>query len=45
MLGYSALDVSQIAEMLDYAEASAFTRAFKRWSGTTPARWRSERAK
>jgi AraC-like DNA-binding protein len=42
MLGYSALDVSQIAEMLDYAEASAFTRAFKRWSGTTPARWRAQ---
>ncbi len=31
----------QIAEMLDYADATAFTRAFKRWSGTTPAQWRT----
>ena len=41
MLAHSASDISQIAEMLDYADATAFTRAFKRWSGTTPARWRS----
>jgi AraC-like DNA-binding protein len=32
--------VSQIAATLDYADASAFTRAFKRWSQTTPAEWR-----
>jgi len=44
MLANSALDVSHIAAMLDYADASAFTRAFKRWSGSTPARWRSQRA-
>jgi len=43
MLEDSALDVSQIALALDYADASAFTRAFRRWSGTTPARWRLER--
>jgi AraC-like DNA-binding protein len=35
--------VAQIATMLDYADASAFTRAFRRWSGTTPARWRAAR--
>jgi AraC-like DNA-binding protein len=35
-------DVAQIAAGLDYADASAFTRAFRRWSGTTPARWRAE---
>jgi AraC-like DNA-binding protein len=40
MLDDSAMEVSQIASMLDYADASAFTRAFRRWSGTTPARWR-----
>ena len=39
MLEDSAMQVSQIAAMLDYADASAFTRAFRRWSGTTPARW------
>ena len=42
MLSHSALDMSQIAAMLDYADASAFTRAFRRWSGTTPARWRTQ---
>jgi AraC-like DNA-binding protein len=38
MLAHSALDVSQIAAMLDYADASAFNRALRRWSGTPPAR-------
>jgi AraC-like DNA-binding protein len=36
----SAMDVHQIAAALDYADATAFTRAFRRWSGSTPARWR-----
>lgn len=42
MLRDSAMEVGQIAELLDYAGASAFTRAFRRWSGTTPAAWRAE---
>jgi AraC-like DNA-binding protein len=37
----SEADVGHIAAMLDYADASAFTRAFRRWSGCTPARWRA----
>jgi len=41
MLESSASEVSAIAELLDYANASAFTRAFRRWSGTTPAQWRA----
>jgi AraC-like DNA-binding protein len=44
MLAHSGLDVSQIAAMLDYADASAFTRAFRRWSGVAPARWRAMHA-
>jgi AraC-like DNA-binding protein len=36
-------DVGHVADVLDYADASAFTRAFRRWSGTTPAAWRHER--
>ena len=44
MLEDSARDVSEIAALLNYADASAFTRAFRRWSGgTTPAVWRAKR--
>jgi AraC-like DNA-binding protein len=32
--------VGEIAAELGFAEPSAFIRAFKSWSGTTPARWR-----
>jgi AraC-like DNA-binding protein len=42
MLANTTMDVSQVAAALDYAEASAFTRAFRRWSGTTPAAWRTQ---
>jgi AraC-like DNA-binding protein len=41
MLENGSLEVSEIAAALDYADASAFTRAFRRWSGTTPAAWRA----
>ena len=44
LLEDSRMPVSQIALTLHYADASAFTRAFRRWSGTTPAHWRSERS-
>lgn len=44
MLEQSAMDVREIAELLGYADASALTRAFRRWSGDTPARWRAQRA-
>jgi AraC-like DNA-binding protein len=43
MLEDSRIEVSQIAMTLDYADASAFTHAFRRWSGTTPAQWRENR--
>jgi AraC-like DNA-binding protein len=44
LLEFTRQDVAQIAVALDYADASAFTRAFRRWSGTTPARWRAVHA-
>lgn len=44
MLESTSLDVGQIAESLGYARASIFTRAFRRWSGTTPTAWRKEHA-
>ena len=40
LLENSSIKLSQIAETLDYADASAFTRAFRRWSGTIPSLWR-----
>jgi AraC-like DNA-binding protein len=45
MLGHMSLDVGEIAASLGYARASAFTRAFRRWSGTTPKIWRAKRHK
>lgn len=33
----------QIAARLGYANASAFTRAFLRWSGKAPTQWRAPR--
>jgi AraC-like DNA-binding protein len=41
MLRDTSLDVREIALSLDYADASAFTRAFRRWTRTTPAAWRA----
>lgn len=33
--------VSEVAFLLGFAEVSAFTRAFKRWSGASPRAWRN----
>ncbi len=35
------LQVGDVAALLGYSEAGAFTRAFRRWSGAAPAEWRS----
>jgi AraC-like DNA-binding protein len=40
LLADTALPVTAIAQSLHYADPSAFTHAFRRWSGTTPTRWR-----
>jgi AraC-like DNA-binding protein len=40
MLEYSHVDIATTAETLGFADASSFTRTFKRWSGTTPSQWR-----
>jgi AraC-like DNA-binding protein len=41
-LADSNLSVSEVAWLLGYQEVSAFTHAFKRWSGTTPRQARAE---
>ena len=40
LLEDSAMEIIHIASFLGYSNASAFTRAFRRWSSTTPANWR-----
>jgi AraC-like DNA-binding protein len=37
----TSMSVAKISTALRYSEASAFNHAFKRWTGETPARWRS----
>jgi AraC-like DNA-binding protein len=35
-----SISITQLTFMLDFADVSAFTRAFKRWSGMTPSEFR-----
>lgn len=44
LLQYSRAGMLDIAARLGFADAVTFTRAFRRWSATTPARWRREQA-
>ena len=41
LLQNTDMALSQIAAVLRYSELSAFTRAFRRWSGQTPSAWRA----
>jgi AraC-like DNA-binding protein len=41
LLHDTRIPLGEIAAALGYSEASAFTRAFRRWSGETPTAWRS----
>lgn len=38
----TSMPISQIAAVLGYAETSAFTRAFRRWSGFSPTAWQEQ---
>ena len=40
LLEDTEIPLSELAGILGYSEASAFTRAFRRWEGMPPARWR-----
>ena len=42
LLGDSRVAMSEIASQLGFADSVTFTRAFRRWSGTPPGRWRRE---
>ena len=41
LLTDTGIPMRQITEAIGYADVSVFTRAFKRWSGTTPKEWRA----
>jgi AraC-like DNA-binding protein len=41
LLQDTQVPLAQIAATLGYSEASAFSRAFRRWSGQTPIAWRA----
>lgn len=45
LLENTDMALSQIAAVLRYSELSAFTRAFRRWSGQTPSAWRSNHSR
>jgi AraC-like DNA-binding protein len=40
LLENTDMALSQVAAVLRYSELSAFTRAFRRWSGQSPSAWR-----
>lgn len=40
LLSRTDLTLEKISEQLDYSDVANFTRAFKRWTGQTPGRWR-----
>ncbi len=39
------LDLAEIVLLLGYSEQSAFTRAFRSWTGLAPAQWRRQQLK
>ena len=41
LLRYKELTISEIAYKLGYSELKSFRKAFKQWSGVTPANYRS----
>jgi AraC-like DNA-binding protein len=45
LLTETEMTLAQVAAALEYADTSAFSRAFKRWAGTTPAQWRARAAR
>jgi len=44
LLRNTSLTVNEVAETLDYSDASAFARAFRRQTGMAPSAWRSSMA-
>jgi AraC-like DNA-binding protein len=45
LLTNTDMALDQISVVLRFSEPSAFTRAFRRWSGQTPSAWRASRGR
>jgi AraC-like DNA-binding protein len=43
-LAHPQYAIGDVAFLLGFSEVSAFTRAFKRWTGTSPREWRQQAA-
>ena len=43
-LADSKVSIAEVAFMLGFSDQTAFNRAFRRWTGETPGRWRRRRA-
>lgn len=43
-LSQASLELSEVAYLLGYEDANSFVRAFSRWEGVPPGRWREARA-
>ena len=43
LLAEGALSIKQVADELGFASVSTFHRAFRRWTGSTPATWQGTR--
>ena len=44
LLATPGIPLVEVASRLGYAEQTSFTRAFRRWTGTTPGAWRAGRS-
>ena len=42
-LAEGGFPLGRIAYLLGYGDPATFTRAFRRWTGTTPTEWRAAR--
>jgi AraC-like DNA-binding protein len=43
LLEYTERPAHEIADILGYSDATAFSRAFSRWSGMAPTKWRASK--
>jgi AraC-like DNA-binding protein len=43
-LSNPGVSISEVAVLLGFSDQSAFNRAFRRWTGETPGRWRRQHA-